>query len=146
MLVLIFAFAFVLRSSELNILSCDPQFFIMSTSDHRSRHCTYSRPQTRKRKAVLNVDLNVVPPGDNRDQVGPSTRSQSQECETNHGVAPIPPAPIDLEAFDDDVIISSPRAFAEAWVLVFASLFVCYFAFFLSFSSFSFPLFGFLPL
>ncbi|CAI9107405.1 OLC1v1006753C1 [Oldenlandia corymbosa var. corymbosa] len=84
----------------------------MSTSEHRSRPC--AKPQTRRRKAALNVDLNVPPPGDNREQVGPSSRSQGQDCETNQGVAPMPTAPIDLEALDDDVIISTPSAFAEA--------------------------------
>ncbi|KAL3517821.1 hypothetical protein ACH5RR_020410 [Cinchona calisaya] len=80
----------------------------MSTQEHR----TYSRSH-RRRKTPLNVDLNA-PPTDNRDQVGPSTRSRSQDCETSREVAPMPPAPIDLEAIDDDVMISSPRAFAEA--------------------------------
>ncbi|CDP03899.1 unnamed protein product [Coffea canephora] len=81
----------------------------MSTQGHR----TYSRSQ-RRRKTGLNVDLNAVPPNDNRDLVGPSARSQSRDYETSWGAAPIPPCPIDLEAIDDDVMISSPRAFAEA--------------------------------
>lgn len=58
----------------------------------------------RRRKTGLDVDLNVVPPSESRDQVGSSAPQ---------GVAEAPPAPIDVEAFDDDVIISSPRAFAE---------------------------------
>lgn len=83
--------------------------FVMSTPGHR----TYSRSQ-RRRKTGLNVDLNAVPPSDNRDQVGPSARSQSQDYETSWVAAPILPPPIDLEAIDDDVMLSSPRAFAEA--------------------------------
>lgn len=58
----------------------------------------------RRRKTGLDVDLNVVPPNESQIQVGGSAP---------RGVAEAPPAPIDLEAFDDDVIISSPRAFAE---------------------------------
>ncbi|KAM7271100.1 hypothetical protein ACFE04_030314 [Oxalis oulophora] len=53
-----------------------------------------------RRKATL--DLNAPPPESSRDHVGPSTQA-----------AP-PPTMIDVEALDDDVIESSPRAFAEA--------------------------------
>lgn len=59
----------------------------------------------RRRKTGLDVDLNVLPPSESRDEVGSSAPQ---------GVPEAPPAPIDVEAFDDDVIISSPRAFAEA--------------------------------
>lgn len=90
----------------------------MSTQEHR----TYSR-SLRRRKTGLNVDLNAVPASDNHDQVGPSTRSRSQDCETSQVVAPVQPAPIDLEAIDDDVMISSPRAFAEVWISFFLYLF-----------------------
>lgn len=56
---------------------------------------------------VLEVDLNVpVPPSENRIQDGTSTHATFLVVE--------PSAPIDVDAFDDDVVISSPRAFAQA--------------------------------
>lgn len=111
-----------LRIWECLILRGHTQIFIMSTQEHRSQPLTYSR-SLRRRKTGLNVDLNAVPPSDNRDQVGPSTHSQSQDCEISQGHVPIPPAPIDVEAFDDDVIISSPRAFAEVLISFFSFIF-----------------------
>ncbi|KAJ4728460.1 E3 ubiquitin-protein ligase RNF4 [Melia azedarach] len=65
----------------------------------------------RRRKAV--PDLNV-PPIESRDQEGSSTESRSEQVQASRQVQSIPPAPIDVEAIDDDVIESSPRAFAEA--------------------------------
>ncbi|CAL5212610.1 unnamed protein product [Lathyrus oleraceus] len=74
----------------------------------------------RRRKAVLDLDLNRVPAGDNREQEGPSIQLEPQVVETqvnnqqqqanNQQQPPL----IDVEAIDDDVIESSPRAFAEA--------------------------------
>ncbi|XVF21353.1 hypothetical protein REPUB_Repub12eG0083400 [Reevesia pubescens] len=64
----------------------------------------------RRRKAVL--DLNV-PPSEVREQEGTSQQAGSEEM-TGQPVQPAPPAPIDVEAIDDDVIVSSARAFAEA--------------------------------
>jgi len=54
---------------------------------------------------VLEVDLNV-PPSENRIQEGTSNHATFLVVE--------PSAPIDVDAFDDDVVISSPRAFAQA--------------------------------
>ncbi|XP_004505743.1 uncharacterized protein [Cicer arietinum] len=77
----------------------------------------------RRRKAVLDLDLNRVPAGDNpagenREQEGPSTQLGPQEVEVQANQQPLivqlPPPMIDVEAIDDDVIESSPRAFAEA--------------------------------
>ncbi|KAF3435951.1 hypothetical protein FNV43_RR23043 [Rhamnella rubrinervis] len=65
---------------------------------------------SRRRKAALDLDLNSAPPGDSRDQEGPSTQV-GRGAEQGPSV---PPATIDIEAIDDDVIESSPRAFAEA--------------------------------
>ncbi|KAK2662763.1 hypothetical protein Ddye_001337 [Dipteronia dyeriana] len=65
----------------------------------------------RRRKAVL--DLNV-PPCESRDREGTSTEVRSQEEASQQEQQSIPHAPIDVEAIDDDVIESSPRAFAEA--------------------------------
>ncbi|KAL3633312.1 hypothetical protein CASFOL_022839 [Castilleja foliolosa] len=69
--------------------------------------------RTRSRRRMLDVDLNAVPPCESRDQEGPSNHTRSQERQASQGGATMPP-PIDVEALEDDVIISSPRAFAEA--------------------------------
>lgn len=71
----------------------------------------------RRRKAVL--DLNVAP-SEGRDDEGTSTQPApapvpapspaAQEGQASHQA---PPTTIDVEALDDDVIVSSPRAFAE---------------------------------
>lgn len=63
----------------------------------------------RRRKTLL--DLNV-PPIEGREQEGTSTQAAIQGAEARpHSVTP---AAIDVEAFDDDVIESSPMAFAVA--------------------------------
>ncbi|XP_022758714.1 E3 ubiquitin-protein ligase RNF4-like [Durio zibethinus] len=64
----------------------------------------------RRRKAVL--DLNV-PPSELREQEGTSQQAGPEEV-SSQPVQPAPPATIDVEAIDDDVIESSARAFAEA--------------------------------
>ncbi|KAK4440489.1 hypothetical protein Salat_0383800 [Sesamum alatum] len=81
----------------------------MSSQDQIRR---YTRARSRKR--MLDVDLNAVPPCESRDQEGPSSRTRSQDTQAAQGGDTAVPPPIDLEAFDDDVVISSPRAFAEA--------------------------------
>ncbi|XP_057474866.1 uncharacterized protein LOC130762982 [Actinidia eriantha] len=68
---------------------------------------------SRRRKTVLEVDLSV-PPSENRNQVGTSGRANSRDVAPGQQGISVPPAPIDVEAFDDDVVISSPRAFTEA--------------------------------
>lgn len=55
-----------------------------------------------------NLDLNV-PPSEVRDQEGPST----QEVQASQQGPALPPAMIDVESIDDDIMESSPRAFAE---------------------------------
>ncbi|XP_012085071.1 E3 ubiquitin-protein ligase RNF4 isoform X2 [Jatropha curcas] len=65
----------------------------------------------RRRKTML--DLNV-PPSESRDQEGTSAQNVLQEVQASQQVRPIPANTIDVEAIDDDVIESSPRAFAEA--------------------------------
>ncbi|KAE8699554.1 TATA-binding protein-associated factor 2N-like isoform X1 [Hibiscus syriacus] len=64
----------------------------------------------RRRKALL--DLNV-PPNDIRELDGTSQQAGYGE-QTSQSVQLGPPATIDVEAIDDDVIESSARAFAEA--------------------------------
>ncbi|XP_073142786.1 uncharacterized protein [Henckelia pumila] len=76
----------------------------MSSQDRVRR---YTRG--RRRKPMLDVDLNLVPQMP-CGQEGTSNQASSQD----QGNTPLTAA-IDLDAYDDDdVIISSPRAFAEA--------------------------------
>jgi hypothetical protein len=72
----------------------------------------------RRRKAILDLDLNTAPPSDSRDQEGTSTQVVPNEIETGQLGRSVP-AMIDVEAIDDDVIESSPRAFAEVWLFNF---------------------------
>ncbi|RWR87088.1 hypothetical protein CKAN_01601900 [Cinnamomum micranthum f. kanehirae] len=73
-----------------------------------------------RRKMVL--DLNVAPSVENRAQLGATTsRGDAQGVQVSGrdgGSAPVNGrllnAPIDVEAIDDDVVISSPTRFAEA--------------------------------
>ncbi|KAK6163713.1 hypothetical protein DH2020_000577 [Rehmannia glutinosa] len=80
----------------------------MSSQDQVRR---YTRSRSRRR--MLDVDLNAVPPCESRDPEGTSIRTRSQDRQAAQENATLP-SPIDVEAIDDDVIISSPRAFAEA--------------------------------
>ena len=75
----------------------------------------------RRRKAVLDLDLNCAPPSENREQAGPSTRPGPQEVQADEQPEPVQPATIDVEAIDDDVVESTPRAFAEVYLLSVAS-------------------------
>ncbi|KAH7517576.1 hypothetical protein FEM48_Zijuj09G0079700 [Ziziphus jujuba var. spinosa] len=71
----------------------------------------------RRRKANLDFDLNREPPGDNRDQEGTSTQvgpENVQGSQQGHSIAPVTIDVDSIEAIDDDVIESSPTAFAEA--------------------------------
>lgn len=74
----------------------------------------------RRSKGVRLPDLNV-PPIETRDDTGASNqRMQSRGQEQPVPVpVPVPPATIDLEAIDDDVIESSPRAFAEVYFFLY---------------------------
>ncbi|XP_075519613.1 uncharacterized protein LOC142553325 isoform X2 [Primulina tabacum] len=78
----------------------------MSSQDRVRRYTRGSR----RRKPMLDVDLNVVPQMP-CGQEGTSNHASSQDRQ--EGNLPLTAA-IDLDAYDDDVIISSPRAFAEA--------------------------------
>lgn len=62
------------------------------------------------------IDLNAALPDYTVGQEGTSTDQgfRVEHTSIRVGGVPVPPTPIDLEAVDDDVIISSPRAFAEA--------------------------------
>ncbi|KAI4354325.1 hypothetical protein L6164_003195 [Bauhinia variegata] len=68
----------------------------------------------RRRKTALDLDLNRVPPGENRELEGPSNQLAPQVVETGPQPQSLQPAMIDVEDIDDDVVESTPRAFAEA--------------------------------
>ncbi|CAK7349384.1 unnamed protein product [Dovyalis caffra] len=65
----------------------------------------------RRRKTVL--DLNA-PPTEGRDDEGTSSRPEPQGVQASQQGQSLPPHTVDVDAFDDDVIESSPTAFAEA--------------------------------
>ncbi|VFR02026.1 unnamed protein product [Cuscuta campestris] len=69
---------------------------------------------SQRRKRLLNVDLNAMPPRENLNQEGTSSRVVSPD-ETPVPRVTLTSQPIDVEGLDDDddVIILSPRAFAE---------------------------------
>ncbi|XP_009766790.1 uncharacterized protein LOC107827757 isoform X1 [Nicotiana tabacum] len=85
----------------------------MSTRDRGSQLIRRTRSRS-QRSTVVNVDLNVAPPSENRDQEGTSVPVVFGDATHGQRGASLTPAAIDVEALDDDVIISSPRAFAEA--------------------------------
>lgn len=76
----------------------------------------YTRARSRRR--LLDVDLNAEPPCETHEQgvVPNNTRSQGRQDAGRNSTLP---PPIDLEAIDDDVIISSPTAFAEVYQICF---------------------------
>ncbi|RYR69949.1 hypothetical protein Ahy_A03g016481 isoform C [Arachis hypogaea] len=88
----------------------------MSTRSGRGAIKSY-----RRRKTGLEIDLNQEPGGENRELEGPSTQVEPQQVQASQQQQavqmpqPAQPATIDVEAIvDDDVVESSPRAFAEA--------------------------------
>ncbi|KAI9084968.1 hypothetical protein K1719_032960 [Acacia pycnantha] len=72
------------------------------------------RSYRRRRKTALDLDLNQAPPGESRELVGPSTQLEPQGVQAILQPQVRQPAMIDVEAIDDDVVESTPRAFAEA--------------------------------
>ncbi|KAJ4955724.1 hypothetical protein NE237_012507 [Protea cynaroides] len=100
------------------LLGSDPrasaEFNSMSTRGLRRPLKGYVR-DSRRRKMVLDVDLNDTPPGEGRAPEENFTGIGSQEAQSSAQGGALPPAaPIDVEAIDDEVVISSPRSFAEA--------------------------------
>ncbi|XP_047316073.1 E3 ubiquitin-protein ligase RNF4-like [Impatiens glandulifera] len=65
---------------------------------------------SRRRKVPLDVDLNA-PPIESHDQGMSSHQATAQDVQS---VVELSVPTIDVEALDDDVVISSPRTFAEA--------------------------------
>ncbi|KAH0638008.1 hypothetical protein KY289_037923 [Solanum tuberosum] len=107
-------FGIVLGSIRPKLLLVSTGNHRMSTQDRRAFPIRYTRNHSR-RKTVLDVDLNVPPQSDNRDHEGTSSRVVPGDVPPAQRGASSTPAPIDVEALDDDVIIiSSPRALAEA--------------------------------
>lgn len=73
----------------------------------------------RRRKDVLDLDLNSTPPGENREQGGPSTLPEQLPAQTAQTVEQSQAVqPIDVEAIDDDVVISTPTAFNQVYRLL----------------------------
>ncbi|KAH0664797.1 hypothetical protein KY285_026003 [Solanum tuberosum] len=85
----------------------------MSSQDSSSQPIRRTRSQSR-RNILLNVDLNAAPPTENRDQEGDPIHVVPGDTPQGLRGASLTAGAIDVEALDDDVIISSPRAFAAA--------------------------------
>ncbi|KAI3996816.1 hypothetical protein MKX01_041116 [Papaver californicum] len=83
----------------------------MDTRDPRRTLRGHAK-ETRRRKSVLEIDLNDTPPADIR--AAAALVECSQQGGGRAGIVQPPPMTIDLEAIDDEVVISSPRSFAEA--------------------------------
>ncbi|KAK9757192.1 hypothetical protein RND81_01G147100 [Saponaria officinalis] len=90
----------------------------MSTRVSRCVSQRGAGPSSQRKKIVLEVDLNVPPPDHFQfNDVGPSTNApivpEMRGCIQRH---PPPPVTIDVDSIedDDDVVLSSPRAFVEA--------------------------------
>jgi len=68
---------------------------------------------SQRSKVVLDIDINTLP-CENLDEVGTSSRGLVHpETELAQQGAPSQPITIDVDSLDDDVILCSPRAFAE---------------------------------
>lgn len=64
----------------------------------------------------MDLDLNCSPPGENREEEGPSVQQGPPEVQAGHQAVVVQPVTIDVEAIDDDVVESSPGAFAEVYL------------------------------
>ncbi|MCI19469.1 E3 ubiquitin-protein ligase RNF4-like, partial [Trifolium medium] len=102
---------------------------IGSNMSSRTGRVTAVRGYSRRRKVGLDVDLNLPageipivenPAGENREQEGPSIQLGLQEVEVHANpqqpIVLVEAPMIDVEEIDDDVIESSPRAFAEVYI------------------------------
>ncbi|XP_042515163.1 RING finger protein 10-like [Macadamia integrifolia] len=96
-------------------LRAEVEFNSMSTRGPRRPLKGYVRDSCRRRM-VLDVDLNDTPPGEGRalEEIFTGSGSQQGGQSSLQGGALPPAATIDVEAIDDEVVISSPRSFAEA--------------------------------
>lgn len=73
--------------------------------------------RSRSRRHVLDVDLNLAPPVEIREE-DTIPNSDVQTAEAGDSTLP---QPIDVEALDDDVMISSPSAFEEVYYNLYLS-------------------------
>lgn len=83
----------------------------------RAAKCCPLRESQRQR-AGLDLDLNSIPPIEIPDSEGPLVQDLAQNLfipATQPQTQP--PIMIDVEAIEDDVILTSPRAFAEVLIL-----------------------------
>ncbi|KAJ8447924.1 hypothetical protein Cgig2_012059 [Carnegiea gigantea] len=86
----------------------------MSTRVRRGAPSMGTGFSSQRGKIVLDIDINT-PPCENLNEVGTSSCGLVHpEAESAQQVAPLQPISIDVDALDDDVILCSPRAFAEA--------------------------------
>ncbi|XP_077250295.1 uncharacterized protein LOC143889819 [Tasmannia lanceolata] len=93
----------------------------MSTRGSKRPLKAYVRDH-RRRKMVLDLDLNDTPPGENRAEEVATIFGGDSPVEQVSGLGGalpvvdgrIPTVPIDVEAIDDEVVISSPTRFLEA--------------------------------
>ncbi|RZC62219.1 hypothetical protein C5167_023996 [Papaver somniferum] len=85
----------------------------MDTRDPRRTLRGHAK-ETRRRKNALQIDLNDTPPAEIRAAAALVECSQQGGGRERILLQPQPPLTIDLEAIDDEVVISSPRSFAEA--------------------------------
>jgi len=95
----------------------------MSSQDSSSQPISRTRSQSR-RNTLLNVDLNAAPPTENRDQEGDPIHVVPGDTPQGLRGASLTAGAIDVESLDDDVIISSPRAFAAVCTFPYYSIFL----------------------
>lgn len=69
------------------------------------------RKYQRRKVTLVNLDLSLGLPGQTSTQVGSSSVVDAEVVHPFQQQSA--PTPIDVEAFDDEVLISSARAFAE---------------------------------
>lgn len=96
----------------------------MSSQTARSRAVRGSR----RLRRGFDLDLNIAPPSEIPEAQGNLGQHTSLEGFDQHG-QPQMTAPIDVDAIDDDdVVLSSPRAFAEVCALAYILSFLFQFA------------------
>jgi len=96
----------------------------MSTRVRRGDPSMGTGFSSQRGKVVLDIDINT-PPCENLNEVGTSSCGLVHPEAESQQVAPLQPITIDVDALDDDVILCSPRAFAEVYFYFQCSLIVC---------------------
>ncbi|XP_026384674.1 uncharacterized protein LOC113280238 [Papaver somniferum] len=87
----------------------------MDTRDPRRTLRGHAK-ETKRKKSALQIDLNDTPPAEIKAAAALVECIQQGGGRSGILLQPLAPPPltIDLEAIDDEVVISSPRSFAEA--------------------------------